>query len=74
MKYKVKAGAEFKDFKVSVEVEKTNPLHDWKVLSVVAVFLLLLSSGAYAAYSGNTSVLEKFLDAVVKVTEVCRKG
>lgn len=74
MKYKVKAGVEFKDVKINVEVEKTNPLYDWKVLSVAAVLLLLFSSGAYAAYSGNSSVLDKFLDAVVKVTEVCRKG
>ena len=83
MNYKTKAGVEFElkvnKIVISFKFKKTNPpkdkpSHDWKVLSVVAVFLLLFSSGAYAALSGHTLVLEKFLDAVVKGVEVYRKG
>lgn len=86
MKYKVKVGTDFDPqnaMQVTVEVEinagedhkkKSSPLSDWKVLTVVAVFILVFSSGAYAAATGNATIFEKLLDAIVKVAPEKPKG
>lgn len=56
------------------EVVKPSLFADWKVTAVVAVFTLLFSSGVYAAATGDASLFEKFLEAVVKVASKPPEG
>jgi len=84
MKYEVKVGEEFIIegeaevtkfvYKQDVDTVKSGLFLDWKVTAVVAVFFLVLSSGVYAAVTGDASLYEKFLEAVVKVASVPPKG
>jgi putative effector of murein hydrolase len=74
MNKEVKVGNEFEIEEVIVEEKQRSPLHDWKVGLVLTVFILLFSSGAYAAYSGNASLFEKLLDAIVKIIGALNKG
>lgn len=86
MKYQIKVGVDFDPeakMQVTVEVnttsneedkKKASPLADWKVLTVLAVFILVFSSGAYAAATGNASLFEKLLDSIVKVAPEHPKG
>lgn len=86
MKYEVKVGSDFdpgQEMKVTVEVvvhseeeseKKFSPLFDWKALTVLAVFILVFSSGAYAAATGDDSIFGKLLDAIVKSVPENPKG
>jgi hypothetical protein len=84
MKFEVKVGEEFEIegevvvtefvYKQDVDSLKSGLFSDWKVTSVVAIFILVFFSGVYAAVTGDASLYEKFLDAVVKVASEPPKG
>ncbi|MEG5037224.1 hypothetical protein [Microcoleus sp. AT3-D2] len=87
MKYKVKVGQDFdpaQEMTVTIEVEvttseeqeskKSGLFADWKVLSVAAVFTLILLSGIYAAVTGDASLHGQLLDVAVKVATEHPKG
>jgi hypothetical protein len=67
MKYRIKVGMEFDDVKVVIEEEKQSTFHDWKNLSVLLVFFILVMGIAYAKVTGNFDIFNKTVDAVVKV-------
>jgi hypothetical protein len=80
MKYEVKVGQDFEPeqkFQVNVEVtitsedkaKKSGLWTDWRIVAVLAVFVLVASFGAFAAYSGNTVLFDKALDTIVAVAE-----
>jgi len=56
------------------EAKKSGLFSDWKVLSVTAVFTLILLSGVHAAITGNASLYGKLLDTAVKVAPEHPKG
>jgi len=68
MKYRVKIGMEFDDVKITVEKEKQSTFHDWKNLSMLLVFFILIIGVVYAKVTGDTDIFNKTVDAVVKVT------
>lgn len=78
-KYQVKVGLEFNVVNVVVtvetassennEVKKPSLFTDWKFLSVLAVFILVFSSGVYGAVSGDHALYDKLLDVAITVAE-----
>ncbi|ELX11474.1 hypothetical protein Jab_1c00570 [Janthinobacterium sp. HH01] len=75
-KYEVKVGVDFDSdncFKVSVEVAtdtkegKSGRLMGWKKLSVLTLFILIMSAGVFACASGNQALYDKLLDTIAEV-------
>lgn len=58
----------------TAQKEKSSIFADWKNTSVVAVAVLILTSGAYAAASGNYAIFNSIVEATAKVaTEAMEK-
>lgn len=59
----VKVGEEWE----IVEVKQSHP--DWKVVLVIAVSILLFSSWAHAAITGDTYLFDEILNVIVTVAK-----